>query len=128
MTESEDRLLPGRWVAALLGAFLLTMGLVLVGSRALVHSTTTPGQPRPQPLQAVPPPRLDPQLARDLAALRRREQARLATWEWVDRERGIAHMPVDEAARLIAERGRLPRWPEGDGVAHWRLRQEAPPP
>jgi hypothetical protein len=127
MPEREERILSGRWVAALAAAFVLTLGLVLAGAGALMHLAAEPE--RTPPLAAMPPPpRLDPQLARALAALRAREHARLASWGWVDRKRGIARIPVDEAARLVAAQGRLPHWPEADaGVAHWELRRAAPP-
>lgn len=44
----------------------------------------------------------------DLATYRAEEEKALATYGWVDKARGIARIPVDEAIRLTAERG-LPR-------------------
>jgi hypothetical protein len=44
----------------------------------------------------------------DLAALRAEEDAALHSYGWVDKGRGVARIPVEEAMRLLAERG-LPR-------------------
>jgi hypothetical protein len=44
----------------------------------------------------------------DLAELKAQEDAVLTTYAWVDKARGVARIPVDEAMRLLAERG-LPR-------------------
>ena len=44
----------------------------------------------------------------DLKAFRAEEDAALTTYGWVDKGRGVARIPVEEAMRLLAERG-LPR-------------------
>jgi hypothetical protein len=44
----------------------------------------------------------------DLLALRAEEDQALTTYGWVDKGRGVARIPVEEAMRLLAERG-LPR-------------------
>jgi hypothetical protein len=49
------------------------------------------------PLQAVP--------AADLARLRADKEALLEGYAWVDRPHGIAHIPVEDAMRIIAQRG-----------------------
>ncbi|MCB2053360.1 MAG: hypothetical protein KDE35_03845 [Geminicoccaceae bacterium] len=58
----------------------------------------------------VEPPR--PRLLADPADLRetveRRDAARLQTYGWVDEEQGIAHVPIDEAMRVLVEQG----WPQ----------------
>lgn len=55
----------------------------------------------------------------DLAAFRRKEDAELAALGWVDRAKGIARIPVEDAMRSLATRG-LPDWtkaapPSDDG-------------
>jgi hypothetical protein len=45
-----------------------------------------------------------------LAGFRAQEDALLTSWGWVEKDRGIARMPVDEAMRIVAERG-LPTFP-----------------
>jgi hypothetical protein len=44
----------------------------------------------------------------DLRAFRAQEDAALAGYGWVDKGRGVVRIPVEEAMKLIAERG-LPR-------------------
>ena len=56
----------------------------------------------------------------ELAAFRAREDAILASYAWVDKEHGIVRIPVEEAMRLVAERGvpffEVPEPPgEGEG-------------
>lgn len=34
--------------------------------------------------------------------LRARQVARLGSWGWVDRQAGVAHIPIDEAMELVA--------------------------
>jgi hypothetical protein len=59
------------------------------------------------PRGAMPPaPRLEADPVADGAAYRSREAAQLAGYGWVDRPAGIVRMPIDEAMRILAERGR----------------------
>ena len=60
----------------------------------------------PQP----PAPRLEIKPRESLDALHAHENAALGNYGWVDRDRGIARIPIDRAAALLAERG-LPGWP-----------------
>jgi hypothetical protein len=45
-----------------------------------------------------------------LAQFRAQEDALLTSWGWVEKDRGIARMPVDEAMKIVAARG-LPSFP-----------------
>jgi hypothetical protein len=58
--------------------------------------------------QPQPMPRLQTDAPADLQKLRMREDAALESYGWVDRERGIAHIPVERAMELLVERG-LPK-------------------
>jgi len=40
-----------------------------------------------------------------LAHFRAQEDALLRSWGWVEKDRGIARMPIDEAMRIVAARG-----------------------
>jgi hypothetical protein len=67
-----------------------------------------------------PAPRLQVRPELELAAFRAQEDAILASYAWVDKEHGIVRIPVEEAMRLVAERGmpvfESPESPgEGDG-------------
>jgi hypothetical protein len=52
-----------------------------------------------------PAPRLQVTPEKDLAALRAQEEAILTSYAWVEKDRGIARIPVEEAMRLVASRG-----------------------
>jgi hypothetical protein len=104
----------------------LVLGLVvalLVSSWLEMHLTGYPVRVRPpgagvgSPAQtpaALPRQEPTPPLSgtpwTDLAALRRVEAQRLSSHGWVDRQRGIARIPIDEAMDLLARRG-LPSRP-----------------
>jgi hypothetical protein len=45
-----------------------------------------------------------------LAAFRAQEDELLTSYGWVEKDRGIARMPIAEAMRIVAERG-LPKFP-----------------
>jgi hypothetical protein len=45
-----------------------------------------------------------------LAEFRAQEDAFLAGWGWVEKDKGIARMPIEEAMKIVAERG-LPTFP-----------------
>jgi hypothetical protein len=55
--------------------------------------------------QLPPSPRLqhDPQL--DMRELRARQQALLEGYGWVNRDGGVARIPITEAMRMVVERG-----------------------
>jgi len=48
--------------------------------------------------------------AADLVKIQATEQEKLATYGWVDRNAGVVRMPIDQAMRLVAQRG-VPVWP-----------------
>jgi hypothetical protein len=61
-------------------------------------------------LQQPPPPWLQVNPSADLAHLHERENAQLNTLGWVDRGKEIVRIPIDDAMRLLSERG-LAGWP-----------------
>jgi hypothetical protein len=58
----------------------------------------------------APEPRLQEQPTADVEVLRREEARLLATYGWVDKERGIVRIPIERAMDVLAERG-LPKVP-----------------
>lgn len=61
------------------------------------------------PLETGAPPsrpELQTTPAEDFAAFRERALARLNGAGWIDRERGIAHIPIEDAMRRLAARGK----------------------
>jgi len=51
----------------------------------------------------VPKPALDADLGAQLADLRRAETEALSTYAWVDKNRGVARIPIDRAMDLMAQ-------------------------
>jgi len=58
--------------------------------------------------QPPPAPRLQTDAPDDLQEMRLREKALLESYGWVDRQNGIAHIPIERAIALLIERG-LPK-------------------
>ena len=57
---------------------------------------------------APPEPRLQTDAPSDLNALRATEQEELESYGWIDQQKGIVHIPVEQAMTLLVERG-LPK-------------------
>jgi len=63
-------------------------------------------------LRRLPPePRLQTDPRDDLTHLRDTEDRVLESYGWVDRDAGVVRIPIDQAMRLVVERG-LPARPE----------------
>jgi hypothetical protein len=96
----------------LLGAMFL-VSLVVVPLYWFYARRETAAQPeRATVLTASPPPGAFPRLVesepRALAEFRAREDVLLGSYGWIDRDRGLARMPIEEAVRIVGERGALP--------------------
>ena len=107
-TRSLYRFMAGLFAMIVVSAAVV-WGLSVVFRKDLVSS-----DPPPSPLAEAnakhepPGPRLEVNPPRDLAELRAREEAILNGWGWVDKENGVAQIPVVRAAEIIAEKG-LPK-------------------
>jgi hypothetical protein len=97
------------------GAGLLVVGLIvhvflwwLVGAYERQHERT---QTQVYPMAAgqqdrLPPePRLQNTPQQDMSALRTKQEALLNEYGWVNKEAGIARIPIEEAMRMVVERG-----------------------
>jgi hypothetical protein len=100
----------------ILGVMFLT-ALVLVPMYRFLARREEAGQRpaatvlKPEARPAEPAfPRLVTSEPKVLAELRAQEDELLTGWGWVERDRGIARMPIDEAMKIVAERG-LPTFP-----------------
>ena len=96
----------------LIAAIGAGVALLFVASPLVLRAAYEP----PSTAQAppVPPaPRLQSDPAADWSAYRAAQMKRLTADGWVDREHGIAHIPIEDAMRLLAKRGR-PGWPAPD--------------
>ena len=63
-----------------------------------------------------PEPRLQANPQADMRLMREREDTILHHYGWVDRNRGVARIPIDRALELVAERG-LPQFKATGPVA-----------
>lgn len=104
-------------------ALLLTWGVLRLGGGV-------PGTDLPllQTAPPVPEPRLQQNPQQDLHAFMSGKLKRLNGYGWIDRDVGIAHIPIHDAMRRVAEQGR-PRWqaPDRDspGMTAQRAREQA---
>jgi len=57
------------------------------------------------PEMQVPEPRLQANPAQELSELRAQEETILQGYGWIDREHGVARIPIEKAMQLIVERG-----------------------
>jgi hypothetical protein len=100
----------------ILGVMVLTAAVVVPFYRLLVREQTASQRPTATELkdearsQEPPGPRLVVSEPKALADFRSRENALLSSYAWVEKDRGIVRIPVDEAMRVVAERG-LPVFP-----------------
>ena len=92
-------------------ATLVASALVLFLFRWLAEREARGDAPPPpmassmEPSRVPPAPRLQTLPAQDLAAARAEEDRMLTTYGWVDERAGTVHIPIEEAMRLLAERG-----------------------
>ena len=57
------------------------------------------------PTKAFPLPRLQEKPIADLKEIRDAEDALLASYAWVDQQKGVVRIPIDRAIDLLAKRG-----------------------
>ncbi len=67
-------------------------------------------------IRTFPEPRLEENERTELRSYSEEEQQRLATYEWVDKSKGIVRIPINRAMDLIVQRG-LPVRPAGSALA-----------
>jgi hypothetical protein len=84
----------------------------------LIRESTERVDTERYPLAVSAPPRLpaEPRLqqipSRDLYEFRTKEEAELHGYGWVDKNAGTVHIPIEDAMRLMLERGALTSRPQ----------------
>ncbi len=68
------------------------------------------------PFPVIAEPRLQSDPVADMAAFAAREKNALNSFGWTDTDRGIGHIPIDQAMQEIAREG-IPGWPADAGAA-----------
>jgi hypothetical protein len=103
------------WLVVL--ALLVHVGMGAMYGTLVEGAKETGGQRYPLATGGVLPP--EPQLqespAAEIRQFRSVEEQRLHGYGWVDKEAGIVHIPIEEAMRLMGERG-LPVRAEAPGL------------
>jgi len=89
---------------------VLIQGAVWVLYREFVQSASSSGAAEfplaADAMRRLPPePRLQVDPRGDMANLRRSQDEVLESYAWIDRNAGIVRIPIDQAMKLIAERG-----------------------
>jgi hypothetical protein len=108
--RSETRDVDARLILAFAGG-LVAFILIVLGAMRLIFGVT----PLPLPFGAGTGlfgsgnPVLETDTVADRAAYDAGKQKELNALTWVDRSAGIAHIPIDEAMRMIAASG-VPDW------------------
>lgn len=87
----------------LTGLFVAVFIAGTLGGIRYYYRGAVPG-PLLTPPRTYPAPRLQQNPEGDLAAMLTAQRARLNGYAWVDREKGIARMPIGEAMRRLAGR------------------------
>ena len=103
---------PGAIVRFAIGLVLVVgvSAVALLGLFKLFARQQRRHDPPPPPLaqeagRLPPGPRLQAAPLQDLEQLRAEEEKELTSYGWVDAKAGIAHIPIDEAIKIVAARG-----------------------
>jgi hypothetical protein len=104
-TDAAPRLIASLAAGAVAFLVLSPFILQLLFPQSLLRDTTVKN------LVDVPAPQLQTDPQRDLARFRKMEENQLSSYGWIDRDRQIAHVPIEQALALIRERG-LAGWPK----------------
>jgi len=84
----------------------LMWGIVTFFKSSLVKEDPAPPKLEEARATREPPgPNLQPNPSADLAALRAAEDLELSKWAWVDKNKGVARVPVDRAIEIVLSRG-----------------------
>jgi hypothetical protein len=102
------------WCGAALAGLGVLVHFVMSGFLALIEPATprptTIKLPRtvlPQDVARIRPPVLQASNDDDMKSLREKEKTLLRSYRWVDREKGIVRIPIEEAIKmLVKEKGR----------------------
>ena len=101
------------WMALTLVVFLLLTIPMLIGVFKLLKWEDSRDLPERSPLAIVeepPAPVLQSVPSLELGEYRRQQRKLLGEYQWIDKQQQIVRIPIDQATRLLAERG-LPKVP-----------------
>ncbi len=107
-TRVETRDAP-LWLIGCLAGIAASLIVVVVVALRLIFPHAVQDQPK-QLSAPMPEPRLQTSPVMDMRTYRADAETKLHSYGWVDRDRGIAREPIDEAMKRLVERG-IPDWP-----------------
>jgi hypothetical protein len=95
------------WLAV---AMVVSFGIVFGTFKFFDSQETAANEARRYPLAAeyerpAPTPSLQTQPFRDISMLREQEARQLQSYGWVDKEGGVARIPVERAMEIMMQRG-----------------------
>jgi len=99
------------WVIALVAGIVVGVIGLTIGSLLLIYPRSTADAPKTLE-DAMPEPRIQPDPLGDMRDYRARVERESHSYGWIDRDRGIVRIPIEEATRRILDHG-IPDWPEG---------------
>lgn len=101
------------WPMRTVGIILLGILLFLtIGAFVLIAAFPSATSDVGRRLAVEPPqPRLQTDPAADLARFRAEQDKRLNTYYWIDKEKGIVHIPIAQAVKKLAATG-IPGFPK----------------
>ena len=95
----------GKFAIALIFIILVSL-VLLIGLFRLFQSREETNQVTGvEPVKIFPEPQLQKTPTLDLEALRAEEDKLLNGYAWVDAQKGLVHIPIDQAIDLLARRG-----------------------
>jgi hypothetical protein len=103
VTRTEPEGVSARPVIYLAVGFLIFVAACLAGLFLYYRGFAgTRTRPKPEPF---PAPQLQRTPLSDLENLKRKQQAQLTGYAWVDKDQGIVRIPIERAMQIVAARG-----------------------
>jgi len=91
-------------ILIIVGGFLLFVAIAISGL-LLFLKKEAPRALAPRVEQHFPQPSLQKLPQNDLAQFEAAQRGALSGYAWVDRDHGVARIPIDDAMRMVAARG-----------------------
>ncbi|MDB6148545.1 MAG: hypothetical protein JWO45_2209 [Spartobacteria bacterium] len=104
-------------LALCLALILLTVWLMLHALNARRPAANEPKREIASEQELFPEPRLEANSSNQFPKWRAQETMELTGYGWIDREHGVVRIPIDQAMRLLVERG-LPNVGGGETPLH----------
>ena len=95
------------WPLGMIGLIIAGILILLVISPFVMIAAfpTTPADVSRALTVEPPQPRLQTDPSADLAQFQAKEEKRLDSYYWIDRSKGIVHIPIEQAMKGLANRG-----------------------